>query len=59
VFVNQWRDEKFGSTMYRLNNAAMEILPQEDGVSVVMRCSDGWGEPDFDDLVIQLTQQAT
>lgn len=53
VFFNQWRDEKYGSTMYHLNNAAMEIVPQPDG-SVLLRCSDGWGEPDFNDLVLQV-----
>ena len=51
-FWNQWRDEKHGTTMYRLNNAAMEVLPQPDG-SVLFRCSDGWLGPDFDDLVFQ------
>jgi hypothetical protein len=52
VLVNQWRDEKYGSTMYRLNNAAMEIVQQPDG-SILARCSDGWGEPNFNDLVFQ------
>lgn len=51
---NLWRDEKYGSTMYRLNNAAMQIDAQQDEVFLV-RCSDGWGEPDFNDLVFQLT----
>lgn len=53
TFTNQWRDEKFGSTMYRLNNAAMEISHGSDGV-IDFRCSDGWGPPDFNDLVFQL-----
>jgi hypothetical protein len=53
ILTNQWRDEKYGSTMYRLNNAAIEVVPQDDG-SVILRCSDGWGEPDFESLVVQL-----
>jgi len=53
TFVNQWRDEKFGSTMYRLNNAAMEILPGPNGL-LDFRCSDGWGAADFNDLIFQL-----
>jgi hypothetical protein len=57
TFFNQWRDEKYGTTMYRLNNAAMDIVPQDDG-SDVLRCSDGWGEQvDFNDLVVKLTQK--
>ena len=56
IFFNQWRDEKDGSTMYRLNNAAMELVPQPDG-SILARCSDGFGEPDFNDLVFQLTHR--
>jgi hypothetical protein len=55
-FFNQWRDEKYGSTMYHLNNAAMEIQPQPDG-SALLRCSDGWGEPDFNDLVLTLSHR--
>jgi hypothetical protein len=54
---NVWRDEQHGSMMYRVNNAAMQIQPQDDG-SVVLRCSDGYGveHVDFDDLVIRLQQ---
>ena len=52
--TNQWRDEKYGTTMYSLNAAAMEILHETDG-SVLLRCSDGWGtDPSFDDLVVRL-----
>ena len=54
TFFNQWRDEKYGSTMYHLNNAAIQPEPQPDG-SVLLRCSDGWGDPDLDDLVVQIT----
>lgn len=51
--MNQWRDAKYGTTLMGINNAAMEFQPQSDG-SVVLRCSDGWGEPDFNDLVVRL-----
>jgi hypothetical protein len=52
--VNQWRDEKYGTTMYSLNAAAIDIQSQSDG-SVRLLCSDGWGtEPDFEDLVVRL-----
>ena len=53
ILFNQWRDEKHGSTMYHLNNAAMEIVEQPDA-ALLLRCSDGWGEPDFQDLVVEL-----
>lgn len=53
VLFNQWRDEKHGSTMYHLNNAAIEILKQADG-SLLLRCSDGWGAPNFEDLVLEV-----
>ena len=56
IFFNQWRDEKYGSTMYRVNNAAMELVPQPDA-SILVRCSDGWGQPDFNDLVFQIVHR--
>lgn len=56
VITNQWRDEKYGSTMYKLNNAAMEVLDQTDG-SLLLRCSDGWGDADFNDLVVQVVAE--
>jgi hypothetical protein len=57
ALFNQWRDEKYGATMYHLNNAAMEIVPRGDG-PVIIRCSDGWGEPNFDDLVFEFVFRA-
>jgi hypothetical protein len=47
---NIWRDEKYGSTMYGLNAAAIQVESQDNG-EFVLRCSDGSGEPDFNDLV--------
>ncbi len=49
TLFNQWRDEKHGTTLYHLNNAAMEI-GQEPHDSFLVRCSDGWGPVDFGDL---------
>jgi hypothetical protein len=46
---NVWRDEKYGMTMYGVNAAAIEVCDQSDG-SVLLRCSDGWKGPDFEDL---------
>ena len=51
---NTWRDEKYGTMMYHLNAAAMDVREQPDG-SLLMCCSDGWGtEPSFEDLVVRL-----
>lgn len=52
--VNQWRDEKHGTTMYRLNSAAMEVVREEDEDAAILRCSDGWDSPAFDDLVVHV-----
>jgi hypothetical protein len=49
TFFNQWRDEKHGTTMYHLNNAAMQIEKESSNVFLV-RCSDGWGPIDLSDL---------
>ena len=54
---NQWRDAKYGTTMYSLNNAAMEVLEQQDG-SLLLRCSHGCGDVDFSDLVVDLRLRA-
>ena len=51
---NVWRDEKYGTTMYRLNAAAMRVTQEPQ--RWLLECSDGWGtEPDFHDLVCRLT----
>jgi hypothetical protein len=52
-FFNQWRDEAYGTTMYRLNDAAMRIEERDDG-AVVLECSDGRGGLNFHDLTVQL-----
>lgn len=53
--MNQWRDEVYGTTMLGINNAAMDVQRQPDG-SLLVRCSDGWKGPDFNDLVFMLTR---
>lgn len=51
VLMNVWRDEMYGSTMHGLNNAGIQRTLEADG-SMVLKCSDGWGPPQFDDLVV-------
>ena len=53
VFLNVWRDERFGSTMQGMNYAAMKV-DGDPNSSVVLRCSDGVGPPAFDDLVVSI-----
>lgn len=48
---NVWRGPH-DATMAWLGNSAIEV-DVEDG-SVVLRCSDGVGEPDFDDLHVRI-----
>ena len=49
--INVWRDEKFGSTFHGMNYSGMLVKPSEDG-GFLLHCSDGWGPPDFQDLVV-------
>ena len=54
IIYNVWRDEKYGTTMYGLNAAAM-VVQQPRADEWTLACSDGWGvEPDFSDLVVRL-----
>jgi hypothetical protein len=53
VLWNVWRDAKHGTTLYGVNNAAIEVAEQS-ATGAVLRCSDGWLGPDFDDLVVRL-----
>lgn len=50
---NVWRDVKYGTTLYGLNAAAIDVHENADG-SVLLQCSDGWGGPDFNDLVVRV-----
>lgn len=51
---NQWRDTKYGTTLYRLNDAAIELEELESG-AVVLHCSDGVGEFNRSDLVVEVS----
>lgn len=53
VVWNVWRDAKHGTTLYGVNNAAIDVA-EETATGAVLRCSDGWLGPDFDDLVVRL-----
>ena len=57
IIYNVWRDEKYGTTMYGLNAAAM-VVQQPRADEWTLACSDGWGvEPDFSDLVVRLVHE--
>lgn len=47
---NLWRHQ--GQTWAFSRNAGMLVEPADDGV--ILRCSDGFGEVNFDDLVVQV-----
>jgi hypothetical protein len=49
---NAWRDG-MGSTQAWIGNSGMLVEQNADG-STILRCSDGYGEPNFDDLVVSL-----
>jgi len=51
VFFNEWIRED-GSILSWLTHAGM--LVEEDGNKMTLRCSDGRGEPTFDDLVVEI-----
>jgi hypothetical protein len=53
VLWNVWRDAKYGTMLYGINNSAIEVDAQDDGTTI-LRCSDGWLGPDFDDLVLAI-----
>jgi hypothetical protein len=50
---NRWRFGENGLTQYRENDAAIDVVPQDDG-SVILRCSDGVGPADFNDLTVRV-----
>lgn len=53
---NIWRGG-LGVTQAWLGNAAIQVEGSADPARVVLRCSDGEGEPDFDDLVMGVTAE--
>ena len=52
---NVWRDEKYGTTLYGLNNAAIHVV-EESPTQAVLNISDGWLGPDFEDLVVRVAR---
>lgn len=52
---NVWRGDQGQLMLYRLNNAAIDVRPGQADV-VVLHCSDGYGPPDFDDLVVEVVR---
>jgi hypothetical protein len=52
-FLNVWKDREHETMMYALTSSAMRVSRTDDG-ELVLRCSDGSGEPEFDDLVVQI-----
>ena len=54
VIYNVWRGEKYGTTMYGVNAAAMRVTEEGPG-KWLLECSDGWGtEANFSDLVARV-----
>lgn len=51
---NVWRGG-YGVKQAWLGNAAIQVEDDPETGRVILRCSDGRGEPDFDDLVVALT----
>ena len=49
---NAWKDED-GITMAWIGNGGM-LIEEREGVTV-LKCSDGVGEPQFDDLVVEIS----
>jgi hypothetical protein len=56
--MNQWRDEVHGATLLGMNNAGMMVQAKSE-VCWLLRCSDGWEGPNFDDLVVEITLHRT
>ena len=54
VIYNVWRDEKYGTTMYGVNAAAMRVTDDGPG-KWLLECSDGSGtDANFRDLVARV-----
>ena len=53
---NGWEDLKQGTLLYGLRYAAIDVQAQVDG-SVILNCSDGWGEADFTDLQVRVIRE--
>lgn len=51
TLYNAWLDEQESVEAW-LMHAGM--LVEERGNKMILRCSDGWGEPTFDDLIVEI-----
>jgi hypothetical protein len=51
---NCWRHGGYGSPQYFQDNAGLVLDLAATG-RYVLRCSDGWDEPTFEDVVLELT----
>ena len=52
---NSWRDQQ-GTLQAWTGNAG--ILREERANGVLLSCSDGFGQPDFDDLIVEIRMEA-
>lgn len=50
---NVWRHPHYDTMLYGLNNAAIQVLSSAADYWL-LGCSDGIGEPDFEDLVLEI-----
>lgn len=50
---NSWRHGVEGEPQEWLDNAGVSVKQERDG-RFLIECSDGWGAPDFGDLVVRL-----
>jgi hypothetical protein len=55
-FYNGWEDLKYGTLLSGLRYAAIDVQTQPDG-SVLLNCSDGWGDADFADLQARVIRE--
>lgn len=55
-FYNGWEDSKYGTLLCGLRYSAIDAQPQNDG-SLLLNCSDGWGDADFTDLQVRVVHE--
>lgn len=58
TFINVWKDRQHKTMLYALTSSAINVAESETG-GFLLRCSDGSGQPDFGDLVVQIHRQPT
>ncbi|HRZ09122.1 MAG TPA: hypothetical protein P5319_04445 [Gemmatimonadales bacterium] len=57
TFINVWKDRQHKTMLYALTSSAMHVAHSEAG-AMLLRCSDGSGQPNFEDLVVQVTRES-